>query len=143
MLTICKGTLRDKKCKSKRYFNVMGGIHLHDVWKMVILYRTCFSLSFITVAFSYYLFAVAVVAFVLYCCIVCISFYIETFSLAPFSLFYDLIASFYTEGKWQWWQGYLFSFEKYHFYNKIFLYICLLLSIQMSLGYALPRIGED
>ena len=38
-------------------------------------------------------------------CIVWISFYPGTSSLEPFSLFYDLIASYYTKGKWQWRQG--------------------------------------
>ena len=58
-------------------------------------------------------------------CIVWISFYPGTSSLEPFSLFYDLIASYYTKGKWQWRQGYLFCFESYHFDKKMFLYICL------------------
>ena len=35
-------------------------------------------------------------------CIVWISFYPGTSSLEPFSIFYDLIASYYTKGKWQW-----------------------------------------
>ena len=35
-------------------------------------------------------------------CIVWISFYPGTSSLEPFSLFYNLIASYYTKGKWQW-----------------------------------------
>ena len=58
-------------------------------------------------------------------CIVWISFYPGTSSLEPFSLFYDLIASYYTKGKWQWRQGYLFCFESYHFDKKMFLCICL------------------
>ena len=56
-------------------------------------------------------------------------FYHETSSLEPFSLFYDLIGSYYTKGKWQWRQGYLFCFESYHFDKKMFLYICLFLTI--------------
>ena len=56
-------------------------------------------------------------------CIVWISFCHGTSSLDPFSLFYDLIASYYTKGKWQWRQGYLFCFESYHFDKKMFLYI--------------------
>ena len=32
--------------------------------------------------------------------IVWISFYLETLSLEPFSLFYDLVESYYTKGKW-------------------------------------------
>ena len=43
--------------------------------------------------------------------------------------FYDLIASRYTKGKWQWRQGYLFCLQSYHFDKKMFLYICLFLSI--------------
>ena len=35
-------------------------------------------------------------------CIAWISFYPGTSSLEPFSLFYNLIASYYTKGKWQW-----------------------------------------
>ena len=54
-----------------------------------------------------------------------ISFYLEISSLEPFSLFYDLIASYYTKGKWQWGQGFLFCFEWYHFDKKMFFYICL------------------
>ena len=61
-------------------------------------------------------------------CIVWISFCPGTSSLEPFSLFYDLIASYYTKGKWQWRQGYLFCFESYHFDKKMFLYICLFFS---------------
>ena len=60
--------------------------------------------------------------------IVWISFYLETSSLEPFSLFYDLIASYYTKGKWQWRQDYLFWFQPYHFDKKMFLYLCLFLS---------------
>ena len=30
-------------------------------------------------------------------------------------IFYDLIASYYAKGKWQWRQGYSFCFESYHF----------------------------
>ena len=61
--------------------------------------------------------------------IVWIWFYLETSSLEPFSLFYDLIAPDYTKEKWQCRQGYLFCFESYHFDKKMFLYICLFLSI--------------
>ena len=50
-------------------------------------------------------------------------FYHETSSLEPFSLFYDLIASYYTKGKCQLGQGYLFCFESYHFDKKMFSYI--------------------
>ena len=57
-------------------------------------------------------------------CIVWISFYPGTSSLEPCSLFYDLIASYYTKGKLQWRQGYLFCFESYHFDKKMFFYIC-------------------
>ena len=60
--------------------------------------------------------------------IVWISFYLETSSLEPFSLFNDLIAFYYTKGKWQWRQGYLVCLESYHFDKKMFLYICLFLS---------------
>ena len=38
--------------------------------------------------------------------IVWISFYLKTSSLEPFSLFHDLIASYYTKRKWQWRQDY-------------------------------------
>ena len=58
-------------------------------------------------------------------CIIWISFYPGSSSLEPFSLFYDLIASYYTKGKWQWKEGYLFCFESYHFDKKMFPYICL------------------
>ena len=61
-------------------------------------------------------------------CIVWISFYPGTSSLEPFPFFYDLIASYYTKGKWQWRKGYLFCFESYHFDCKMFLYICLFFS---------------
>ena len=44
-------------------------------------------------------------------CILWISFYPGTSFLEPFSLFYDLISSYYTKGKWQWRQGYLFCFS--------------------------------
>ena len=37
--------------------------------------------------------------------------------------FYDLIASYYIKGKWQWRQGYLFCFESNYFDKKMFLYI--------------------
>ena len=55
--------------------------------------------------------------------IVWISFCPGSSTLEPFSLFYYLIASYYTKGKWQWRQGYLFCFESYHFDQKIFLYL--------------------
>ena len=102
-------------------------------------------------------------------CIVWISFYPGTSSLEPFSLFYDLIASYYTKGKWQWRQGYLFCFESHHFDNHdnhiIFLLLiwrvhliksCLVWKqkfafvidkcfnfFQMLLGYNFHRIDKD
>ena len=54
------------------------------------------SCSFITVVSSYYH------VFPSHCRIVRIWFYLETSSPAQFSLFYDLITSFYTKGKCQW-----------------------------------------
>ena len=63
--------------------------------------------------------------------IVWISFYLETSSLEPFSLFYDLIASYYTKGKWQWRQDYLFWFQPYHFDKKMFLYLLFLISLHL------------
>ena len=72
---------------------------------MPILHWTCSridTLSFITVVPSYYHF------FTSQSHIIWISFYLETSSLEPFSLFYDLIASDYTKGEWQWRQDYLF-----------------------------------
>ena len=53
-------------------------------------------------------------------CIVWISFYPGTSSLEPLSLFYDLIASYYTKGKWQQRQAYLFCFESYHVDKNFF-----------------------
>ena len=61
-------------------------------------------------------------------CIVWILFYPGTSSLEPFLLCYDLIASYYTKGIYQWRQGYLFCFEWLHFDKKMFLYICLFFS---------------
>ena len=60
--------------------------------------------------------------------IVWILFYPGTSFLEPFSLCYDLIASYYTKGKRQCRQGYLFCFESCHFDKKMFLYICLFFS---------------
>ena len=60
-------------------------------------YLTCSrkgSLSFITTVPFYHFFAS-------HSRIVWILFYLETSSLEPFLLFYDLIASYYTKGKWQ------------------------------------------
>ena len=102
------------------------GLHLHDVWKMHTLHWPCSridALSFITVVPSYYHFLAS------HSRIVWISFYLETSSLEPFSLFYDLIASYYTKGKWQWRQGHLFCFESYHFDKNFFLCFCLLFSV--------------
>ena len=58
----------------------------------------------------------------------CISTISTIVSLQSFSLFYNLIASYYTKGKWQWRQGYLFCVESYHFDKKMFPYICLFFS---------------
>ena len=55
-----------------------------------------------------------------HCHIVWISFYLDTSSLATFSLFYDLIASHYTKGKWHWRRGYLFCFEYIILITKYF-----------------------
>ena len=77
------------------------------------------ALSFTTVLPSYYHFFASNIL------IVWISFYLETSSLESFSIFYDLIASFYRKGKWQWRQGCSFCFKSYHFDEKMFLYIFL------------------
>ena len=74
-------------------------LHLHVVWKMPTLHRTCSRmnvLSLITVVPSYY------------------HFYASFGSRFTLEL-YNLIASYYTKGKWQWRQGYLFCSELYHF----------------------------
>ena len=60
--------------------------------------------------------------------IVWISFCPGTLSLESFWCFYDLIASYYTKGKWQRRKGYLFCLESYYFDKKMFLYICLFFS---------------
>ena len=64
--------------------------------------------------------ALLLLCFALRSRIVWISFYLKTSSLQPFSLFYDLIASYYTKGKWQWRQGYLFCFQSCHFDKGFF-----------------------
>ena len=63
-------------------------------------------------------------------CIVWVSFYPGTSSLEPFSLFYDLIASYYTKGKWQRRQGYLLCFKSYHFDKKCFFTSAYFFSIR-------------
>ena len=95
----------------------MWGIHWPDVWIMPILQWTCSridALSFIIVVPSYHDF------FTLHGRILWISFYLETSSLETFSLFYDLTASYYTKGKWQWRQGYLFAFSHIILIRKCF-----------------------
>ena len=102
------------------------GLHLHDVWKIPVLHWTrsrIDGLSFITVVPSYYhFFRIAQLHrfdFVLS----------WNFISRAFSLFYDLIASYYTKWKWQWRQGYLFCFVSYYFDKEMILYICLFLSV--------------
>ena len=46
--------------------------------------------------------------------------FFETSSLEPFSLFYDLIATYYTKRKWQWRQDYVFCLESFHFDKTMF-----------------------
>ena len=46
--------------------------------------------------------------------------FFETSSLEPFSLFYNLIVTYYTKRKWQWRQDYVFCLESYHFDKTIF-----------------------
>ena len=52
--------------------------------------------------------------------IVWISFDLETSSLEPFSIFYDLIASCYTKGKLEWRQSYLFVLNHIILIRKCF-----------------------
>ena len=97
-------------------------LHLHDVWNILTLHWTCSRIDALPFLYNSSAFLLS------FLCIVWISFCPRTSSLEPFWLFYDLIASYYTKGKWQWRKGYLFCFESYHFDKKMFLYICLFFS---------------
>ena len=82
---------------------------MHGIWKLPILqwaYSKIDVLSFITVMPFYYHF------FASHSRIIWFRFILK---LHLFSIFYDLIASYYAKGKWQWRQGYSFCFESYHF----------------------------